>query len=76
MLDVVTFLWAPPAGYRSQFKPEHVNVLRSMVARHYRHSHRFSVVTDFTQGFDKDIRVIPMWGDHVGVKTLHGDKNP
>lgn len=76
LLEVVCFLWRPPSGYRSQFTPQHVNVLRSMVARHYRAPHRFSVVSDIQSGFDKGIRVIPLWDDHANVRTLHGDRNP
>lgn len=44
-LAVVTFLWRKP-GYHTEFRAEHVNVLRAMVARHYRGPHKFYVVTD------------------------------
>jgi hypothetical protein len=63
MLEVICWKWNQP-GYRSKFTGEHVNVLRSMVRRHYQKPHRFSCITDDPKGIDKDIRIIPLWPDH------------
>ncbi len=76
MLDVVTFKWRPPAGYRSTFGPETVNVLRAMVARHYRQPHRFTCITDDPAGIDADVRIVPMWRDYTDLPSPHGGKNP
>lgn len=76
MLDIVTFKWKPPAGYRSTFGPETVNVLRAMVDRHYRQPHRFTCITDDPTGIDADIRIVPMWRDYADLPSPHGGKNP
>jgi hypothetical protein len=76
MLSVVTWLWPPPAGYRSTFTPEHVNVLAKMVARHYPRPHRFLCVTDLTAGFDAAIEVIPDRHDFANVPNPYGGRNP
>lgn len=76
MLEVVCWLWRPSATYRSQFSPHHANILRRMVARHYNKPHRFSCLTDQTEGFDPETRVIPLWGDHAGRQSLYGPDTP
>jgi hypothetical protein len=76
MLDVVCWRWAPPQGYRSEFGPETVNTLAAMVRRHYRKPHRFSVITDDPRGYDRRIRVIPLWDDFADMKSPHGAGNP
>lgn len=75
MLAVVTWLWQQP-GYRSKFGPEHVNVLRAMVAKHYADPHEFVCVTDITRGLDKQVRVVKPWGDFAGVASPHGAHQP
>jgi hypothetical protein len=76
MLTVVTWLWKPAPGYRSQFRAEHVNVLRSMVARHYQAPHDFACVTDMPHGLHPGVRVVPAWNDFAGVPSPHGGRNP
>jgi len=76
MLSVVTWFWKPPATYRSQFSVTHVNVLRSMVARHYTAPHRFVCVTDSPKGLDTGITVIPDWKDFATLQSPHGGHNP
>lgn len=63
---VVTWKWKPRPGYRSKFESEHVNVLRAMVARHYRRPHRFVCVTDDPEGLDPRVEALPipdLWGN-------------
>lgn len=76
MLTVVTWLWAAPPGYRSQFRPEHVNAVARMVQRHYPDPHRVICVTDITTGLDPSITVVAPWHDFAHVQSPHGEKNP
>ena len=47
LLTIVTFLWSDPARKRNYtFTPDHVLVLRNMVARHLTIPHEFVCVTD------------------------------
>lgn len=76
MLSVVCWKWQPPAGYRSSFGPEAVNVLRRMVARHYAKPHRFICVTDDARGIDPEVGIVPLWSDHAAIPSPHGRGNP
>ncbi len=76
MLSVVCWKWKPPAGYRSAFGPETVNILRQMVKRHYPRRHRFICVTDDPRGLDPGIKVIPLWDEHAGLLNPFGPSNP
>lgn len=77
MLDFVTFKWKPKTRYRSKFTGEHVNVLASMIHRHYQKSHRFSCITDDPTGIDQNkVRVIPLWNDHANLQSAYGHRNP
>lgn len=76
MLSVICWKWKPPAGYRSAFGPQAVNVLKRMVARHYRRPHRFICVTDDATGIDEDIGIVPLWSDHAQLASPHGRGNP
>jgi len=74
-LTVVCWKWRPAPGYRSQFNSEHVNVLRAMVARHYRRPHEFVCVTDDSTGIDGDIRIVPIgeyFNSHRGLRGPNG----
>lgn len=75
MLTVVTWLWAPPKGYRSTYPPSTVHTLKAMVARHYPHPHRFVCVTDLTAGLE-GIDIVPAWNDFADLASPHGGKNP
>ena len=65
MITVATYFWSDPArahrGY--SFIPDHVRILRNMVARHLTLPHRFVCVTDDpVEGID----CVPLdWGKHV-----------
>lgn len=77
MLEIICWYWKPTATYRTQFTHEHVNILQSMVARHYPHPHRFSVITDQVEaGFSGAVRVIPLWGEHAQRQSLYGPDTP
>ncbi len=76
MLSVVCWRWAPPHGYRSNYPPKTVNVLKAMVDRWYPHPHRFLCVTDDTAGIDPDVEIVPPWNDFAGLPSPHGMKNP
>lgn len=76
MLDIVCFKWKPPAGYRSTHKAEHVNVMRSMIARNYPHPHRFTCITDDPAGLDPRVRFVPLWDLFSDMKSPHGGNNP
>lgn len=76
MLSVVCWKWKPAQGYRSTFGPAAVNVLRAMVARHYREPHRFICVTDDPEGIDPRVEVVPLWNDFADLLSPHGGRNP
>lgn len=74
--SVVCWRWTPPAGYRSTFGPETVNVLRRMVARHYPEPHRFICVTDDPAGIDSEVEIVPLMNDFAAVPSPYGARNP
>jgi hypothetical protein len=77
MLEVVTFLWRPPPGYRSKFRGAHVDVLAAMVRRHYAGEVRINCVTDDASGIhDPAVRVFELWPDLSDVPNPSGIKNP
>jgi hypothetical protein len=71
-LTVCCWKWQPPPGYRSQFDARSVNVLRAMVARHYRRPHSFVCITDNPRGIDGDIRIVPIWNDFANLRGPNG----
>ncbi len=73
---VVCFKWKPMEGYRCDFSPDTVNILRRSVARNYSHPHRFVCVTDDPAGLDPEVEVIPLWSDFARIQSPHGGKNP
>lgn len=75
-LSVVTWRWKPPAGYRSTFGPETVNVLYRMVARHYPKLSRFICVTDDPKGIDKTVELMQDWRDYADLASPSGGHNP
>lgn len=76
MLDIICWLWTPTKDYRSQFNTEHANILYAMVQRHYPHEFRFSCISDRSTGFDKGIRVIPLWDDFRNLESIYGPNTP
>lgn len=75
-LSVVCWKWAPPAGYRSSFSAQAVNVLRHMVIRRYRRPHRFICVTDDATGLEAGVEVVPLWNDFGDIPSPHGVRKP
>lgn len=59
MISFVAWKWHTP-GLPRVFLSEHVNVLRAMIARHYKGEHRLVCVTDEPEGLDPRIHVVPM----------------
>lgn len=60
MISFVCWKWRPPYANGRDFRSEHVNVLRAMVARHYNGSHRFICITDDAESLDPRIEVVPL----------------
>lgn len=75
-LVICCWKWRGPPGYRSTFTAEHVNVLRSMVARHYRKPHEFVCITDDPAGIDADVRIVPLWSDYADIPNPTSSRNP
>lgn len=72
-MTFVTWLWRPHPRYRSQFSFEHVNVLASMVRRHYAKPHRFLCVTDIPKGIDTtSVEIVKAWNDFETLQSPHG----
>lgn len=66
MLTFVCFKWNRiPTGFQlpavCDYTARHVNVLRSMLARHVRIPHRLVCVTDDPEGIDPRVEVVPLW---------------
>jgi len=76
MLEVICWKWKPAYGYRSTFRPQHVNILRAMIARHYPEPFRLSCITDDGRDIDTRVRIIPLWSDHAKLISPHGQANP
>lgn len=75
-MEFVTFKWRPRGHYRSTFFPETVNVLASMLKRHYRGDCRLTCITDDAKGIDSSVRIIPLWDDHSRLPSPHGPGYP
>lgn len=74
-LQVGTFKWKAPPGYRSKFEGEQVNTLRNMVARNLKIPHEFFCITDDPTGIDSGVRVIPLWDEFANLKSPHVSPN-
>lgn len=66
MLNFVCFKWKRiPTGFQlpavCDYTPRHVNVLRSMLARHVHLPHRLICVTDEPEGIEPRVEVVPLW---------------
>lgn len=66
--SVILFKWSKP-GYRSTFKAEHVNAMRSMVERCYPDPHRVICITDDPSGIDQRVTCVPMWDTFANLKN-------
>ncbi len=74
--SVVCWRWKPQVGYRSEYPPKTVNVLKAMVDRWYPHPHRFLCVTDDPDGIDPSVEIVPAWNDFAHLQSPHGKRNP
>jgi hypothetical protein len=63
-------------GYRSKFAPATVNVLYSMLTRHYHAPFELVCVTDEPQGISPRVRTLELWSDYANVPSPHGRGNP
>lgn len=75
-MEFVCLKWRPHQNYRSKFGPETVNVLRSMLERHYHAPHRLTCITDDPAGIDARVRVLPLWTDFAHLQSPHGTAYP
>lgn len=76
MISFVCWKWEPPLGYRSKFAPETVNVLYSMLKRHYHDTFELVCITDQPKGISPDVRIIKLWPDFAKIPSPHGRGNP
>jgi hypothetical protein len=72
----VCWKWTPARGYRSKFGPATVNVLHSMLTRHYHAPFELVCITDDAVGISPDVRIIKLWSDYANVPSPHGRGNP
>jgi hypothetical protein len=72
----VCFKWRPRSEYRSKFDHKTVNVLYSMLRRHYLKPFELVCVTDDPAGIVSQVRVVELWSDHAGVMSPHGVAYP
>ncbi len=72
----VVFKWKAPVGYRSKFEAFTVNIMRSMLARHYDGPFELVCITDDAEGIDPRVRVLPLWQDMNHIPSPHGHGYP
>jgi hypothetical protein len=69
MLTIVCFKWKPKDYWdgvsRCEFTAEHVNILHSMIKRHYHNPFRFVCITDDPEGIEAE--TFPIWDDLADV---------
>ena len=75
-LIFVCWKWKAPFGYRSEFKAATVNVLLSMLTRHYHKPFELVCVTDDPVGISEKVRTVKLWSDYATVPSPHGRGNP
>lgn len=76
MREFVCFKWKPARGYRSEFGPETVNTLHSMIGRNHDGPFRLTCITDDARGISKEVRVLPLWTDLSHLPSPHGNGYP
>ena len=67
MLKIVTWLWdtgKPHWKKPIKFDQNHVNILANMFRRHLHIPHEMVCITDQIDGFNENIRIIPLWNDY------------
>lgn len=73
MITFICWKWAP-AGYRTTYTAEHVNIWAAGIRRHFRAEHRLICVTDDPTGVE--IETFPLWTDFSHLKNPNGDHLP
>lgn len=78
MLTIVTFKWKGPVTYRSKFTGEHVNVLASMIRRHYKGPHKVVCYTDDPTGIDtRHVEPRKLWDEFSSISNPSaGERGP
>lgn len=77
MLNVVCWKWKPQnPEFRSTFNANSVNVLYSMVERHYRKPFQMVCFTDDSEGIDARIHTIPIWDTYGDLVSPLGVSYP
>lgn len=71
---IVFVCWKWASGYRHVYTAEHVNVMRAMVARHYKKPHRFVCITDDPTGVEAE--TFPLWEDCSKLTNASGEHLP
>jgi hypothetical protein len=66
VITILSWFWRQ-AKSRAAYKPEHVNVWASMVARNLSMPHRIACVTDTPQGIDASVEIIAPPGDFLDI---------
>jgi hypothetical protein len=75
-LTFVCWKWKSPVGYRSHFDAATVNVLYSMLERHYHAPFELVCVTDDPAGISPYVRTVKLWSDYANVPSPHGRGSP
>ena len=73
--SVVCFKWRARRG-PDRFDAHSVNVLRSMLARHFARPHRFICVTDDAAGLDREVEVVELWNELADLANPLGGHFP
>ncbi len=77
MLKVICWKWKPQnPDFRSSFDAQSVNVLYSMVKRHYRRPFEMVCFTDDAANIDHHIRTIPVWDTYSDIVSPLGVSYP
>lgn len=75
-MKFVCFKWRAKPGYRSHFEPVTVNVLYSMLRRHYHKPFELLCITDDPIGIRDEVKTMELWPDFANMPSPHGGLNP
>lgn len=73
---LVTFKWKSKKTYRSVYDSGRVNILYTLLKRHYPQMQRFVCVTDDPKGLNKGIETYPIWSDHAEIPNPTWENGP
>lgn len=74
-LTFVCWKWTQP-GIGRDFRSKHVNVLASMLRRHYHGPHRLVCVTDDPAGLDNEVEPMPTPAEFADLVNVSGERFP